>query len=233
MDWNLRIYILFFKRNDRQNENLDISAIRDEFNVVAQEIEEKAPKFYYIGLPEKVILQIKRAIPELKKIIKALDENRRPVPNIAEPPINAMLVSAMGGIIKEKIVILGRRLTRERQALRVFIHSGYYWVRQQHYGKTGYWGGSVLRYKLIKYATLSQALKTVDHQIDSELGEVKFLSSCNRFFKGLVNSGNEKLLRQIENPDLKLTHLRVEEKRLARIVFAFPINRALRSKARQ
>ena len=222
MDWNLHIYILFFRRNDWQNKKLDISLIRDEYKAVLEDIKEKAPKFYWIGLPEIVILQIKRAIPKLEEeIVNALNEERRPKSNLTELTVNAMLVSAIGAITKEKIRVLGERIKRAFEAPRISIESGAYLVREQRYGNVGYWQASVLRYKRIKYATISQAFKAVDHQIDSELEEIAFLSTCNRLFKRLANSSNEDLLQQIDSLIPKLTNLRVEEKRLAGIVLTY------------
>jgi len=89
------------------------------------------------------------------------------------------------------------------------------------------WKSAVLAYKYIPYDTIWDAFRALDHQIDSESREIGWLSECLRVLDELLGLGDEDASRITQDIDAllsKLKHIKVEEKKLARITLIYSKN---------
>ncbi|TRZ94623.1 hypothetical protein D4R78_06200, partial [bacterium] len=176
---------------------------------------------YQAGLPPKVAKQLKRAIPFLESAIIAYQKNEKPEFNLSLFATNSLFVSAIITIEKEKKCLLNERLKEEVKVERVVVSQSSIWVRRQLYGSVRSGRPAVLRYRLFKYSTFHQALRALDHQVDSEREERDWLLECLRVLEGLINLKEEDsalLKQEIKKILARLNNIRIEDKRMARII---------------
>jgi RNA polymerase sigma factor (sigma-70 family) len=218
MAWNLKIYLLASKRMVYKNKGENQEPILKELDAVIQQIKKKLPYFIIFQIPQEIIIQITRALPFLERVNK---EGMRS-PN--ETPANVLLVSSISRLQKEKERFLRLRINQEKEGSWIKVREGKYLVREQVYRKIETAKKAILTYSTIPYHSLWQAFRAQDHQIDSELKEINWLSNCKKLLTELTNlsfDDADRIKKEIEDLLIQLKGIKVEEKKLARIVLFY------------
>ncbi|HQP12124.1 MAG TPA: protein kinase, partial [Candidatus Omnitrophota bacterium] len=205
-DWNFRIYILSIKRVAAQ----DQSPYRDELSRMAAEIRQKLVFFKMARLGDDLLGRFGR--------VDDLLVGRN------EPAVNMILTSALIAARHTKLNILQRRLRQERhtppQRLR-HDEDGLIRLRGQRYERAGSWNMSAVKeYGDLTYRSLWDALRAVDHMVDSELDDIRWIYNLTRLLNRLstMNENPADIRTPVVGQLQGLAHVMVEEKILARII---------------
>ena len=199
---------------------------------IARDIRKWAPAFRsVIGEGAASKLEKAASLLEEEKVVQTKSGVEKNVPAPRPSSANMVLVSVMLDELRGPLdETRNRRCDWERGLDRVWYDNskGVWYVREQRYALSENWGASVLWYKPIPYDTLWEAFRSLDHQVDNELAERNWLIS----FRGIIRKMQDILGREtppsaeetdgvkasIKSALLKLNRIRVENKRLARIV---------------
>ncbi|HPN55283.1 MAG TPA: nucleoside monophosphate kinase, partial [Candidatus Omnitrophota bacterium] len=210
-DWNFRIYILTTKRMAAE----DQAPYREELFRISDEIRQKLVFFKDARLGEELLGRFSR----VDDLLLGLNE----------PAVNMILMSALIAARNIKVGILRRKLRQERhtppQRLRR-DEDGFIRLRGQRYERAGSWNmAAVKEYGDLAYRSLWDALRAVDHMVDSELDEIRWIYNLmhllDRF--AMMNEDPVEIRKQVVVQLQELQHVMVEEKILARIILGYSL----------
>lgn len=237
--WNFRIDVLSHKRKYLEGQEKGIGNVLRSVDAVIRDMRKHLrTKRFKNAVSETAIERLRKAIKFLprkrkerpKKKAKKKRRSKRismkkskyiHPPN--EPAANRLITSVMLEIKKLREPALKQRLDVELTQPRVlYSYKRQKWyVREQRYKYSKKWKTSVLSYRYIPYDTLWEAFRAVDHQIDTELEERNWLLDCQQLLdkvrKGEIED-KAKLKEDIDSMLARLRKVRVEDKRLARII---------------
>jgi serine/threonine protein phosphatase PrpC/tRNA G46 methylase TrmB len=221
MDWNLHIYTLSFRRLALLRGGQLVQALAEPYQGVLDSVNTETGEFKG-RVPTRAVGHIEKAAGLLTEICAAIRDNQKPRFNLIESNINMLLVRAMELVVREKVTILQQRVRQEKEQPRCVQAEGAWRVRRQFYGNVEAWGTNVLGYGFANFRTLSEALRAVGHEIESEAQEARFLLECSALIDALVSEENtEAVLVKIDDLLARLDSVNVEEKRLAWIVLVY------------
>jgi len=221
MSRNLNIYTLGFKLIELSRQGKPTRELARKLGFILKTVKNNLGALYQAGLPPKVAKQLKRAIPFLESTIVAYRKNEKPEFNLSLFAANSLFVSTIIAIEKEKKCLVNERIKEEIKVKRVVVSKGSIWVRRQLYESVRSGRPAVLRYRLIKHSSSYEALRALDHQVDSEIEERDWLLECLGVLEGLINLKEEDsalLSQEIKKILIRLNNIRIEDKRMARII---------------
>jgi len=215
--WNFRIYELSYKRAVLLEKGQTTGNIGKSLRAIVNQIRRNMPGLEQV-LSERSIEKIKTSMPLLLK--RKNGDDKVPAPN--EPAANMLLASIITTDLKDlKDEIAAYRVNFESDYPRVYYRNNRWYVREGRSVLSEKWNTSVFQYRDIPYYTLWEAFRSVDHQIDTEIKERNWLIGCIGLLGEITDNPNpdiDKLKLDIDSMLSKLKHIRVEDKRLARII---------------
>jgi CheY-like chemotaxis protein len=215
--WNFRIYELSYKRAVFLENGQTTGNIGKSLSAIVNQIQRNMPGLEQV-LSDRSIEKIKTSMPLLLRRKKA--DEKIPAPN--EPAANMLLASIITTDLKElKDEIIANRVSFESDRPRVYYRNNRWYVRERRSVSSAKWNTSVFEYRDIPYYTLWEAFRSVDHQIDTEIKERNWLTRCISLLGEIADNPNpdiDRLKLDVDSMLSKLKHIRVEDKRLARII---------------
>lgn len=216
-EWNFNIYQLLYRRTYLIENGKKTGNVGKSLRAIANQMQRNLASLGEV-LSDKSIEKIQTSMPHLLRKKKS-DENV-PAPN--EPAANMLLASIITTELKDlKRAAISQRVTTESAKPRVYYGNGKWYVRERRSMSSIKWKTSVLGYRDIPYDTLWEAFRAVDHQIDTELNERGWLISCVVLLDKITDGPAldvDVLRADIDSMLLRLNRVRVEDKRLARLI---------------
>ena len=215
--WNFSIYQLSYRRTVLIENGKPTGNIGKSLRVIANQMQRNLGRLEEV-LSERSMEKIKASIPILLRRKKS--NGKIPAPN--EPAVNMLLASIITTELKDlKETIILQIVNSESGKPRVYYKNNKWYVRERRSIISKKWGTSVFKYRDIPYDTLWEAFRSVDHQIDTEINEHNWLIGCVNLLNGITDNPAvdvDKLRADIDLMLSRLSNIRVEDKRLARII---------------
>lgn len=221
--WNFKIYAYSHRRIYLRGLGKKTGRIFVTYRAVIRNIRKWLPSFKH-KISQVAISRLENAIRLLerkKKVKKRKRVIEIPVPH--EGAANRLFTSVIVEVSKLREEALRERLQYESKQPRVYYNEDEekWYVREQDYLPSEKWETSVLSYIDQPYDTLWEAFRAVDHQIDSELDERNWLLNCLNLLERVIEetlSDKEGIKKEIDSMLSRLKKIRVEDKRIARIL---------------
>ncbi|MBF0491091.1 MAG: hypothetical protein HQL15_10880, partial [Candidatus Omnitrophica bacterium] len=221
MNWNFHIYQLSFQRVHLKSQGSPQADVIKALDQLQDQMMLAMVSYRRAGIPVSIMDQIEKSLPRFKEIN---DEGLR---SPKETIINVHLMAAVNRAIQERETLLTPRIAEEMKRPRVLVTPKGYYIREQMYRGVKSWGVSLLSYRNKRYDMMWDAFRALDHQIDSEMEEVIWIQECQRLLQTLrdIQDENDPAIKEQVSAMLKkLRYIKVEHKKLARIVLTRTLN---------
>ncbi|MBU1124739.1 MAG: hypothetical protein KKC84_01820, partial [Candidatus Omnitrophica bacterium] len=218
---NFDIYVLSFQRLELARAGESIGPVTRLLSKTERNMTRLLDEFGGM-IPDERLRQVVKARFFLRGTLKALRKKKKPRVPFTETNVNFLLIAVMNWMGKEKEMILNQRLAREFEHSRVTPMGDGWGVREQRYRRVSRrWQASILTYGYSRSQTLGEALRALDHQFDTEREEMLWIESFQELYTRVSQMEEEDsgwIDAQVESLLARLKGIKVEEKRLARIV---------------